>query len=252
VEQFELFIDTIAPNGDLIYYCGDEHLKVITAAKEEADLTMTAYGTHKHRITDGITYLIDGDKEYALQVFGRHNLQNLNAALHVCVACGISKEGFYASIGSFTGAARRLELLIRTDTSVVYKDFAHSPSKLKATTEALKEQYPDRELIACMELHTFSSLNKEFLAQYEGSMSKADEAFVYFDPAVVQQKRLEAITKGEIALAFASTNVTVFDDMDKLLAGLKKLSWVNKNLLLMTSGNFKGLDMLSFAREITS
>lgn len=252
VEQFETFVDTIAHGGRLIYYCGDEHLKELAAQNAGRDLKVTAYGTHEHTIADGITYLKDDNRQYALEIFGRHNLQNLNAALHVCLECGLSKDQFYTSITSFSGAARRLELIKRTPTMVVYKDFAHSPSKLKATTDALKDQYTDRELIACMELHTFSSLNKEFLTQYAGSMSKADEALIYFDPSVVEHKRLEAISKEDIARAFASDNLTVYDDMDELLAELKAMSWSKKNLLLMTSGNFKGLDMPALADELTS
>lgn len=251
LSQFKKFVSTIVPGGSLIYYCGDTHLKEIAAEHVNSDLRLPAYGTHPHSIEGGLTYLIDEEQTHPLEIFGKHNLQNLNAALLVCIECGLTPAQFYTSIAHFSGAAHRLELIKRGRHSVVYKDFAHSPSKLKATTEALADQYPDRALIACMELHTFSSLNKEFLVQYEGSMAKASEALVYYDPDVVAHKRLEHISKSEVKAAFASDNVTVYDDMDELLTRLRSLTWKDKNLLLMTSGNFKGLDMKSLAAEIS-
>jgi len=247
VEQFRLFAETIDPNGLLIYYQGDVELRKIAT---QLSIDTVGYGTHAHDIRDGVTTLHDHDARYPLEVFGEHNLQNLSAALEVCLALGCRAEQFYQSISSFGGAARRLELVARYDDMVVYKDFAHSPSKLKATTEAFKSQYPDRELIACMELHTFSSLNKEFLSEYKGSMAQADKAYIYFDPDVVAHKRLDPISKADIATAFNSDNLTVFDDMTELTAALQAQPWKQKNLLLMTSGTFKGMNMLSLAADL--
>jgi UDP-N-acetylmuramate: L-alanyl-gamma-D-glutamyl-meso-diaminopimelate ligase len=177
-----------------------------------------------------------------IAVFGEHNLQNLNGARLVCNQLGISDEDFYAAIAQFGGAANRLQKIAETEHSVIYKDFAHSPSKLRATVKAMKLQYPDRQLVACMELHTFSSLNKDFLPQYQDCMQDADEAFVYFSPQVMAHKKLERFSTDEVAAAFGGKNVQVFDDADILQKELQTIDFSNKNLLIMTSGNFSGID----------
>jgi UDP-N-acetylmuramate: L-alanyl-gamma-D-glutamyl-meso-diaminopimelate ligase len=166
----------------------------------------------------------------------------LNAAFLVCESLGVNAGEFLRAIASFTGAAKRLELVGRNSHSACYKDFAHSPSKLKATTNALKEQFPNRKLIACMELHTFSSLNKNFLSQYEGAMAAADEALVYFNTHTLEHKKLPPISTQEVEQAFASKNVKVINDSKALLKILLEMNWENANLLLMSSGNFDGLD----------
>jgi UDP-N-acetylmuramate: L-alanyl-gamma-D-glutamyl-meso-diaminopimelate ligase len=151
---------------------------------------------------------------------------------------------------SFTGAAKRLQLLESVDSSNIWLDFAHSPSKLKATTEAVKSQFPERELIACMELHTFSSLNKKFLPHYKGTMDAADRAFVFFNPEVLEHKKLPPVTKEEVAEAFGHPGLTVFTDSGELTKELKKINWDNKNLLIMTSGNFSGIDIKELAKSL--
>ena len=151
---------------------------------------------------------------------------------------------------SFKGASKRLELVKRSASSVMYKDFAHSPSKLKATTQALQEQFPDRRLIACMELHTFSSLNKDFLSQYEGSMAAADHAYIYYSPETIAHKKLAPISPEDIQAAFNSPNVTVFNDSNKLIETLKKETWENANLLMMSSGNFNGVDFAELVNQL--
>ncbi|NND95058.1 MAG: peptidoglycan synthetase [Flavobacteriales bacterium] len=246
VSQFTQFVRTIEDRGELFYYCGDTELKSV-CEPEDGRLSVRPYATHDHMIEGGTTYLINKEKRHSLEVFGRHNLQNISAALSVCKALGLESSQFYKSITKFKGAARRLELVKKNQNTVFYKDFAHSPSKLKATTEALKEQYPDRELIACMELHTFSSLNKDFLHEYKGSMEKADQALVYYDPLVVEQKRLEPITSNDIEKAFGTDNVKAYDKASTIVAQLKAMEWPGKNLLLMTSGNFNGLDIPELA-----
>lgn len=249
VEQFQIFVDKIEPNGSIVYYKGDQNVKAVSE-KSRTDVSRLPYDTHPHRIEEGITYLIDESKEYPLHVFGEHNLQNISGALNVCLQLGLSKGQFYAAITSFKGASKRLELVKETKSSVMYKDFAHSPSKLKATTQALKNQFPGRKLIACMELHTFSSLNKEFLSQYDGAMKDADEAYVYFNPHTIEHKKLDPISKEEVKAAFNSDNVNVYTSSEELIDLLKGKNWEGANLLMMTSGNFDGVDFKQLGDEL--
>ncbi|MBK9765166.1 MAG: peptidoglycan synthetase, partial [Flavobacteriales bacterium] len=185
VEQFKLFIDAIEPGGKLVYCQEDAEVRALSEAKD-VTVDRVAYGIPEHRIENGSTVLITANGEVPLEVFGKHNLQNLEGARHVCHLLGIGNAVFYAAIASFHGAAKRLEKLAETTDRVVYKDFAHSPSKLKATVEAVREQFPDRQLVACMELHTYSSLSENFLDQYAGCMDAADRAIVFYDPHAVQ------------------------------------------------------------------
>lgn len=186
-----------------------------------------------------------------LQIFGEHNLMNLNAARHACESVGISALQFYDAIGSFKGASKRLELVAKNAICAVYKDFAHSPSKLKATTAAVKSQFPNRELVACMELHTFSSLNEEFLNQYQGAMHSADRAYVYFNPHTIAHKKLKPISIEQVKTAFAGSNLEVYTDSKLLLDDLLSMNWENKNLLMMSSGNFDGIDFKQLGQSIT-
>lgn len=240
VEQFRLFVDKIEPNGQLFYYAGDPELQKI-AQTARPDIRCEAYDTHPHEIDNGITYLLTEGGKVPLLVFGRHNLQNIEGARKVCLALGLGNKAFYAAIGSFSGAARRLELVYRRNDMSLFKDFAHSPSKLKATTEAVREQFPGRRLIACMELHTFSSLNARFLEEYKGSMAGADQAYVYFNPHTVAHKKLENISEEQVKQAFGTNNVEVFSNSASLLERLKTENYHNSVLLMMSSGNFDGL-----------
>jgi UDP-N-acetylmuramate: L-alanyl-gamma-D-glutamyl-meso-diaminopimelate ligase len=250
VEQFKIFIDKIEPNGTIIYCELDDKVKEVSE-KAAANVKRIPYATHKHTIVNGVSILEDENgMEHALEIFGEHNLQNLNGALLVCEEVGISKAEFYKAVQSFSGASKRLELVKRTESSVMYKDFAHSPSKLKATTQALKTQFPERELIACMELHTFSSLNKEFLSQYDGAMKNADQAFVYYSPKTLEHKKLQDLSPEEVKNAFNSANITVFTESNNLVEHLKSNNWNNKNLLMMSSGNFDGVDFDELAEEL--
>ena len=249
LEQFEKFIDLIEPNGHLVYYAGDAYLAQL-ALQSRPDVNCIPYDTHPNKTRNGKTFLIVDNTEIPLEIFGDHNLQNLNGALTVAELAGIDKSEFYKAIRTFTGASKRLEKVAETDDWVFYKDFAHAPSKLRATTAALKGQFPERALIACMELHTFSSLNKTFLPLYNGSMKDADHAFVYFNPAVVAHKRLPEVSVTEVEKAFASSNIRVFTELKTLLAALRNISWKGKTLLMMSSGNFDGLDFDQFGAEI--
>jgi UDP-N-acetylmuramate: L-alanyl-gamma-D-glutamyl-meso-diaminopimelate ligase len=242
VEQFRIFVDKIEKAGCLIYNTEDKQVKAV-AENSRPDIEIISYTTHAHKIVSGVTYLLHEQGETALKIFGRHNLQNLNAALQVCLKVGIKPTDFYQAISSFEGAARRLERVALNEKYAIFKDFAHSPSKLKATIEAVKEQFPERKLIACMELHTFSSLNADFLKEYHGAMEKADEALVYFNPHTVAHKKLKNIDAQTIAEAFGGNNLQVFDQSEAILEALKKKDYQNTVLLMMTSGNFDGLDL---------
>lgn len=249
VEQFEKFIAVIEPNGYLIYYKGDEVLvKLAKAAR--ADIKCIGYDTHPHRIENGKTILITPSSDYLLEVFGDHNLQNISGAAEVLRLLELSDDEIFSALQSFSGASKRLEKVGEKGDFLFYKDFAHAPSKLKATTSALKMQYPEKELIACMELHTFSSLNKKFLPLYKGAMEKADRALVYFSPEVVAHKKLDALSAMEVKNAFETANVEVYTDSAKLLEALRAISWKGKTLLMMSSGNFDGIDFSDLNKEI--
>ena len=185
-----------------------------------------------------------------MQVFGRHNMQNLQAAMLACHSIGVNPDDFYREIAGFSGASNRLEKICETEKAVAYKDFAHSPSKLRATINAVKEHHNDKRVIACMELHTFSSLMSEFLPQYKGCMSEADVAFVYFNPHVVEHKRLTPISPEEVKAAFGTKNVEVFTDSRQMAEALMGLDYSNAVLLMMSSGTFDGIDVPSFAKQL--
>ena len=248
VDTFRQFVHSIEPNGSFIYYEGDENLCLL--ADEEIVNRKSS-----NRKLSVIPY-----KEYTgtvpMQVFGRHNMQNLQAAMLACHCIGVSPDDFYREISTFTGASNRLEKICETQTSVAYKDFAHSPSKLKATVHAVRERYPEKKLIACMELHTFSSLMADFLPQYKDCMKEADIAYVYFNPKVIEHKRLTPITAEEVRKAFGTDNVTVFTESEALQDELRELvpSLVGRtggvSLLMMSSGTFDGIDVKEFAKQL--
>jgi len=265
VEQFRIFASLIEPNGKLIYYKGDKNLCDV-AENVRADVEAIAYDTHSYVLENGKTYLVapsnspEGGELFPpfggikggleISVFGEHNLQNLNGAHLVCRQLGVCDEDFYKAISEFSGAANRLQKIAENEHSAVYKDFAHSPSKLCATVKAMKRQFPNRKLLACMELHTFSSLNKDFLPEYKDCMADADIAFVYFNPQVVENKKLEKFTKEQVKNAFGGENVFVFDDAELLKKELQAIDFSDKNLLIMTSGNFSGLNMNELAEKL--
>lgn len=249
VRQFELFIDTIQPEGTLIYCEADNDLKEIVL-ESEAPINKIPYEIPDHEVKDGITYLLP--EETALKVFGDHNLMNLNAAKLVCEQLGIEGKEFNQAIATFTGAAKRLELLSSEGETNVYKDFAHSPSKLRATIEAVKMQFPDRKLVACIELHTFSSLNKDFLVQYADTMEAADTAIVYIDEKTFQHKKITPFSKNDVQTAFKSVDLHFFNNVVSLENYISGINFYRKNLLLMSSGNFGGLDLMKLARELNT
>jgi len=235
LDQFRIFKNMVK---ETLIYCSDDK-ELNTLAKEKSKCKLIPYSTPKYKIENGITSI----SETKLSIFGEHNLQNLNAAKLVCNQLGLSDAKFYEKIKTFTGASNRLELIRKKENSCIYKDFAHSPSKLKATASAMKTQFVGRTLVACIELHTFSSLNKQFLQQYEGSMADPDKAIVYFNPKAIAHKKLEAITEKEVYDAFKRDDLIVFTQSKKLERYLMSLNWKNQNLLMMSSGNFNGLDL---------
>ncbi len=239
VDQFRIFKDDII---ECLIYCEeDEHLKSLV--NEGVSCRLKGYETYPHRIDDGVTYCKGINEEVTLAVFGDHNLQNLNAARLVCEELDVSEYMFLEAIQSFKGASKRLELVKKSENTAVYKDFAHSPSKLKATSTALKKQFPERKLVACMELHTFSSLNEEFLKQYAHCMEEPDIAIVYFSPAAISHKMLEPITVAQVHAAFAREDLMVFTDSKDLQYYLQTFDLNHKNLLMMSSGNFDGIPL---------
>jgi len=250
VEQFRIFADTIQKNGFLIYFEEDRNLQKI-ADETRSDITTIPYDEEKSITEKGITYLIEGDKKISLNIFGHHNLQNIAGARMICLKVGLTNEQFYSAIYSFKGAERRLQTLSKNKSCIVFYDFAHSPSKLRATLNAVKDQFPDQKLVAVMELHTFSSLKKEFLPQYKGTMEMADEAYVFFNPIAVKQKQLVPITKEEVEKGFDKKGLTVYTDAKKLFHDLLAEDWRGKNLLLMSSGTFAGTNLSEIAKKIT-
>jgi len=249
IEQFKLFIETIEIGGELIYNQTDPVVKKMVLA-DFSEMEKKTYALPPYTIETGITSIIHGDKKYPLQVFGEHNLLNMEAARLVCESLGVKSDDFFTHITSFKGAARRLELLGKNSASNIFKDFAHSPSKLKATVHAVKAQFPDRKLIACMELHTFSSLNKDFLAEYAGTMDEADSAIVFIDKKTFGQKNMEPYPVETVKNSFLKDDLLFFNDPALLLAYLEIIDITDCNLLLMSSGNFGGINLLAVSNKL--
>lgn len=251
VDQFAQFINLIEKGGSLIYCEKDEVLKKTAEANGKVNqIKKIAYAVPKHSIENGITTVVYNDKNYPLEIFGAHNLMNLNAAMEACKQVGVSEELFLKTIQTFKGAAKRLELVFKNQHFNFYKDFAHSPSKLKATTASVKEQFSERKIIACMELHTFSSLNEAFLNEYNGSMNTADEAIVYYNPHTIAHKKLKEISVEQVLNAFARKDLKVFTSSAELVNYLRSLNYANTVLLMMSSGNFDGIDFSKLATEL--
>jgi UDP-N-acetylmuramate: L-alanyl-gamma-D-glutamyl-meso-diaminopimelate ligase len=248
VEQFETFCSLIEPNGTLIYNVEDPEVNKL-GEKFASSIKTIAYKTPQYSVIENGTRLFFDTKTYDLNIFGAHNLQNLMGAMRLGEAIGIDPHVFFESVQSFTGAGKRLQKVAEKDSFILFKDFAHSPSKLKATTKAVKEQFKDRHVVACMELHTFSSLKKEFLPHYKDAMSMADTAIVYFSPEVVKHKKLDPITKEMVAEGFGG-NVTVMTETSEILDFIHSKNWNNSALLMMSSGNFDGIDYDALGKEL--
>ena len=249
LEQFRTFAGKITPGGSLVYFRDDpEVLKI--AESERDDIKKIPYRVHAHFQNKTGFYAFTCNRTIPLKFFGWHNMQNLSAALEACLAAGISADGFYDAIGSFGGTSGRLQVIRENDSGVFYYDFAHSPSKVKATVEAVAERYPGRDLVACFELHTFSSLSKNFLPFYNGSLEKATRAFVYFNPHQFEMKKLEPLSCELVKEGFGGSNLSVFDDSAALMSRIKQLKLKNPVWLFMSSGDFNGCNLKSLAEEL--
>ena len=251
LEQFVIFINKIEKNGLLIYNESDPVLQKLVVENLRDDIRYQPYGVPEHSITNGKTQVTIENASGPLRVFGNHNLMNLQAAYYACKELGVSAADFVNAIASFTGAAKRLELLASNETTNVYRDFAHAPSKVKATIEAVKQQYPDRKLIGILELHTYSSLNEQFMLEYKGAVDKADAAVVFYSKHALELKRMPDLPTEKVIAGFAKPGLLVFTDKNELWNWLQNQSYQQSNLVLMSSGNYDGLDMLTFAKQIT-
>ncbi len=240
-DQFRIFIDEIVKGGSITFNEEDEILKKLVADTKNT-IRKFPYATPEYEIIEGTTYLQTPDGMMPLEIFGAHNLNNLMGAKWICQQMGVDEEDFFEAISSFKGASKRLERVASGNSSDIYKDFAHSPSKVKATTEAVKAQTPERELIACLELHTYSSLNPAFLSEYRGALDAADTAVVFYSPRAVEIKKLEPIEKSQIEEALNRDDVLVFTDPDEFREFVFGLNLNNRVLLFMSSGNYGGLD----------
>ncbi len=249
VKQFEKFAYSLEEWGFLTWFGEDEELKKIFN-HFEAKVRTRAYFTHPYIIKGNTTYLQTGAGEVAIKVFGEHNLQNISGAKNVCNELEVSDENFYRAIATFEGAANRLQFVGKNDQTVIYKDFAHSPSKLKATVNAMKRQFKTEQLVAVMELHTFSSLNKDFIEQYAGTMDEADVPVVFYDKETFTHKKMPLLKESFVRDAFANSELNIFTDRQSLQDFLLEQNWAGKNLLLMTSGNFGGMNIEQLSTEV--
>lgn len=250
IDQFRIFINKIEPGGVLIYNETDEIVKHLVTADKREDILYQPYDIPLHSVKNGKTTIQIEDAKGELKIFGDHNMLNLYAAWYVCKYFEINAATFINAIISFTGASKRLEKISENETTVVYRDFAHAPSKVKAAIEAVKQQYPDRKLIAVFELHTFSSLNKEFMSEYKGVMDKADEAAVFYSKHALELKKMPELSKEVVFDGFAKENLEVITAKNELENWLSNQQYQNSSVVFMSSGNYDGIDINSFAKKI--
>jgi UDP-N-acetylmuramate: L-alanyl-gamma-D-glutamyl-meso-diaminopimelate ligase len=244
LQQFETYLRGMEAGASLYYNCEDGEVKKVVASSAQ-HLKAVPYKMPKFHYENGDAVLDTENGPVRVSVFGRHNLLNMEAAVAVCVELGIAKADCYKAIASFAGAAKRLEKILETPELVAYRDFAHAPSKLKATLDAVREAYPNRELIACFELHTYSSLNEQFLSEYGHSMDAADKAIVHFSHHAIELKDLPKLATETVKKYFAREDLKVTDDKAKLESEVKNLLTESQKpvcLLLMSSGTFDGID----------
>jgi UDP-N-acetylmuramate: L-alanyl-gamma-D-glutamyl-meso-diaminopimelate ligase len=241
VEQFEIFVNQITKGGILVYNQEDEMVKKV-AEESINTIRRLPYSTPNYTVEDGTTLLETPEGPMPIEVFGAHNLNNLAGAKWICQNMGVDEADFYEAIASFKGASKRLEKIAEGKGKVAYKDFAHSPSKVSATTQAVKNQYPNRKLIACLELHTYSSLNAEFLKEYQGALNAADVAVVFYSPDAVKIKQLEEVTYDQIAQSFNRNDLIIYTNPTDFKTFLFNQNFDNSALLLMSSGNYGGLN----------
>ena len=250
LDQFKIFVNSITVGGSISYNTEDEHVKTIVEASDN-QIRKFPYQTPEHAIEDGVTYLETEEGPLPLEIFGAHNLNNLAGSKWICQQMGVDQDDFYEAISSFSGASKRLEKVAENANCVVYKDFAHSPSKVKATTEAVKSQYPKRPLVACLELHTYSSLNAAFLEEYKGALDAADTAVVFYSPQAVEIKKLESVSKTQIETAFERDDLIIYTDPELFKNYITSLEFSQKTVLLMSSGSYGGLDFEALKNKVS-
>jgi len=251
LEQFIIFINRIEKGGQLIYNETDPVLSELIHANRRNDISYHPYNTLDHSVTNGITTISLEDQTSEINVFGAHNLLNMNAAWLVCKNLGIDAASFVKAISTFKGAAKRLELLAKNSSTIVYRDFAHAPSKVKATIEAVREQFKQKKLIVALELHTYSSLNEAFMKEYKNILDVADEASVFYSKHALELKRMPELPKDVVKTGFATHGLQVFNERQELEEWLSGLDYKNAVVLLMSSGNYDGMDIEGFASRIT-
>ena len=251
LDQFKIFIEKIEKGGQLIYNESDDVLNTLVKSQSRSDIQYHPYNVPKHTIDGGVTKITIDGNEAVLKVFGNHNLLNIHAAWLVCKQLGVQVQDFLKAISSFTGAAKRLELLSKNDSTIVYRDFAHAPSKAKATIEAARHQFPDKRLIAVFELHTYSSLNAAFMKEYEGVMDEVDDAAVFYSKHALELKRMPELDKSVVKNGFNKNALQVFNTRQELEAWLNQLQYKNSVVLFMSSGNYEGINTEEFAKKIT-
>jgi UDP-N-acetylmuramate: L-alanyl-gamma-D-glutamyl-meso-diaminopimelate ligase len=251
LEQFRIFIEKIETGGQLIYNDTDPILKELVKKHARADIDYRPYQVPAHAIEFGVTSITIEGSEADLKVFGNHNLLNLQAAWLVCKELGITAPDFTKAISSFTGAAKRLEILAKNEDTIFYWDFAHAPSKVKATIEALKHQFPQKTVIAVLELHTYSSLNEAFMKEYKGVMAEADWGAVFYSQHALELKRMPQLSKEAVAKGFDKKGLAVLTNRQELEDWLYANNYLNAVVVFMSSGNYDGLDIENFAQLIT-
>jgi UDP-N-acetylmuramate: L-alanyl-gamma-D-glutamyl-meso-diaminopimelate ligase len=242
VQQFKIFAEKISDGGSLIYFDGDAEVKKIVMDTRD-NIRKIPYKVHGYFQNKTGFYAATHNRIVPVKIFGEHNMQNLSAAREACLAAGISDDDFYSAIKSFEGTSKRLQKVKENENGLVYLDFAHSPSKVKATVDAISARYPGRNIIACLELHTYSSLNNDFLPLYNGTLGNATVAFVYFNPHAIELKKLDALSKEAVNKAFGSNSIKVYDNSEEMFSFIKAQKYSSPVYLFMSSGDFNGYDI---------
>lgn len=249
LEQFRIFVDSIVKGGSITYNTEDAEVKKLVESSQN-NIRKFPYGLPEYHIEEGRTYLSTSEGPLPVDVFGRHNLSNIAGAKWICQQLGVDEDDFYEAISSFKGASRRLEKIAENGNTVVFKDFAHAPSKVAAATKAVKDQYPERKLVACLELHTYSSLNPGFLEEYRGTLDAANQAVVFYSPEALAIKKLQAISEEQLMAAFEREDLIIYTSEDGFRKFLEDTELKNTSLLLMSSGNYGGLDLEKVKEQV--
>ena len=249
IEQFRIFVSKIVNGGILVYNEEEPELKKIVENSTNP-IRKHPYHTPEYYIEDGETILVTPEGDMPLEIFGKHNLSNLAGAKWVCQHMGVDEEDFYEAIASFKGASKRLQKIKESGDFIVFKDFAHSPSKVNASLKAVKEQFQGKKIIACLELHTFSSLNQDFITEYKNSLDAADEAIVFYSLEAVTHKNLKPISSAIITSVFGRDDLRIITETADLENYLKTSNFDNSVLLFMSSGNYGGIDLEQLVNEL--